>query len=255
MAPLPFRAEDLARSLSIRASISSIAQSAHRSSSNLVRRAKESSLASLLQLSKRQDVVAIPTTYSDLDDGPSPGEVVGIVLGSVAGFLLLLWLLYALFNFGGSGRASTVTTEIVRERRGKSRASRASRATRSRSRGRRRVSETVERVTEIRESRRPSPMPAPPPPAPGLTERVIVEERREMRTESRPPPPRRLSSDEVVVIEEHSASPPPRRKSSRRHRERGPSGGYRLVDPMAHGGGSAPMREMSRKSSTRRSRG
>jgi len=156
-------------------------------------------------------------------------------------------LLYSVFTFGNAGRGvtSSVTTEIVRERRGKSR------ATHSRSRSRRRVSETVERV----EVRRPSPMRAPPPPPAAASvpiERVIVEERREERMESRPPPMRRVSSDEVVVIEEHS---PPPRKPSRKDRES--VGGYRTVNPMAYGGGSGPMREVSRsrKSSSRRSRG
>lgn len=243
MAPLPSTA---------RASISSIAKLTYRpTSTNLVRRAIHYSSLALHQLKKRQDIVAIPTTYGDLNSGPSPGKIVGIVLGSVAGFLLLLWLLYTCFNFGGVGRASTVTTEIVRERR--PRKSRASRASHSRSRSRRgRVSETVERVTEVIETRRPSPMMAPPPPAPVPMERVIVEERRESRTESRPPPLRRIGSDEVVVIEEHS---PPRRKSSRRRERERVSGGYRPVDPMAYAGGSAPMREMSRKSSSRISRG
>lgn len=61
----------------------------------------------------------IPTTYGSINSGPSPGTVVGIVLGSVAGFLLLLWLIYTCLNFGTVGAASTYTEEVVvaRDRR------------------------------------------------------------------------------------------------------------------------------------------
>jgi hypothetical protein len=50
-------------------------------------------------LAKRQTaMLAIPTTYLGLDSGPSPGTVIGIVIGSVAGFLLLLWFFYSCFD-------------------------------------------------------------------------------------------------------------------------------------------------------------
>ncbi|RMZ76454.1 hypothetical protein DV737_g4810, partial [Chaetothyriales sp. CBS 132003] len=44
-------------------------------------------------LAKRQVyILAIPTTYAGLNAGPSPGVVVGIMLGSIAGFLLVGWI-------------------------------------------------------------------------------------------------------------------------------------------------------------------
>src|SRR5947209_20411112 len=46
-------------------------------------------------LARRQtQILAIPTTYNGLSSGPPPGTVVGIVLGSVVGVLLIIWLIY-----------------------------------------------------------------------------------------------------------------------------------------------------------------
>ncbi|KAL8372073.1 hypothetical protein RB595_001730 [Gaeumannomyces hyphopodioides] len=42
--------------------------------------------------------------------GPDPGAVVGITLGSLAGFLLVLWLVYACINMGNAPRAVTDAT-------------------------------------------------------------------------------------------------------------------------------------------------
>lgn len=71
------------------------------------------------RLARRQiAVLAIPTTYGGLNAGPQPGTVVGIVLGSVAGFLLLLWVMYTCFgvdNPFGSSRV-VVEEEVVRRR-------------------------------------------------------------------------------------------------------------------------------------------
>ncbi|RMZ77984.1 hypothetical protein DV738_g4119, partial [Chaetothyriales sp. CBS 135597] len=62
-------------------------------------------------LAKRQVyVLAIPTTYYGLNSGPSPGVVVGIMLGSIAGFLLVGWVFLLLVRVY-SGRA------VRRERR------------------------------------------------------------------------------------------------------------------------------------------
>ncbi|KAJ4149484.1 hypothetical protein NW754_000924 [Fusarium falciforme] len=44
--------------------------------------------------------VPVPSTYGNLDNSPHPGVVAGIVLGSVAGFLLLLWLVYVILHRG-----------------------------------------------------------------------------------------------------------------------------------------------------------
>jgi hypothetical protein len=164
-----------------------------------------STAATLLR--RQSAIIAIPASYSDLNSGPSPGAVAGIVLGSVAGFVLLLWLLYALF---GSGIVvSEEGSVVVKERKRSNRTSS------------RRVSETV----EVRRQRPRSP----------VVDRIVVEEERETRTAPAG------SAEEIVVIEEHS---PPRRSKSKR------DSGYRVVDPMAYGGGDQPMR----KSSSRRSR-
>lgn len=55
----------------------------------------------------------IPTTYGNLNSGPPPGTVVGIVLGSVGGFLLLLWLFYTCFNVGRPSEDDSVVEEVV----------------------------------------------------------------------------------------------------------------------------------------------
>ncbi|KAI9867637.1 MAG: hypothetical protein M1813_008437 [Trichoglossum hirsutum] len=73
------------------------------------------SLTKLNRHLRRQNngqAVVIPNTYTDNQSGPSPGSVVGIVLGSVFGFLFLLWLIWACFQSGGVTRE-----EFIRERR------------------------------------------------------------------------------------------------------------------------------------------
>lgn len=69
-------------------------------------------------LHPRATTSIIPTGYGSIDSGPSPGTVAGIVLGSVGGFLLVLWLFYTCINFGsGWGGGSTYTESVVvRER-------------------------------------------------------------------------------------------------------------------------------------------
>jgi len=181
--------------------------------------------SSIRQLIPRQisNPSIIPTTYGSINSGPSPGTVVGIVLGSVGGFLLILWLIYTCLTLGGFGSRSSFEEEVVVHDRRKSRHG----STRSR-----RVSETVEvrrGPSPVRIVREPIPM--PPPQRESVRETVIVEEH---RSRERPRPVSR-GSDEVVVIEEHS---PPRRKKSvreREERERRESG-YRTVDPSAYAG-------------------
>ncbi|KAK3954610.1 hypothetical protein QBC32DRAFT_79758 [Pseudoneurospora amorphoporcata] len=59
----------------------------------------------------------IPAYYGALYSSPSPGAVVGITLGAVAGFILILFLIYTCINLGGysttisesAGTASVVT--------------------------------------------------------------------------------------------------------------------------------------------------
>ncbi|KAL9128317.1 MAG: hypothetical protein Q9217_002972 [Psora testacea] len=190
---------------------------------------KPRSLASVL---RRQQVTVtasttanpiIPATYSGLNTGPSPGEVVGIVFGSVAGFLLLLWLIYTCFSMGASavGQSSVVEEEVVVRRR--SRSPRPSPSSHSRS-------EVIEE-SRTRERTR-SRSRTPPRRESSRRETVIIEE---IRRPSRPPP-----DDIVEVTEEHSPIRTSRRSSGR------PSG-YRNVDPDAFGGGNRPMRKVSRR--------
>ncbi|EJT74640.1 hypothetical protein GGTG_08480 [Gaeumannomyces tritici R3-111a-1] len=150
--------------------------------------------------------------------GPEPGAVVGITLGSLAGFLLVLWLVYVCINMGNAPRAVTDATSSyggtasVVEVRKSSRHRHASAAAARRGGG---------------------GMGRPPPPP--HVERVVVEEstrtaraRRMSAGSSLPergipvPGPRIVpmdsddsadEEDEVVVIEERS--PPPRRRSRR----------------------------------------
>ncbi|PVI07428.1 hypothetical protein DM02DRAFT_608975 [Periconia macrospinosa] len=135
----------------------------------------------------RQIVVTgiIPTYYRI--DGPSPGTVVGIVLGSVAGFILIVWLLYSITqgNTGRNGTSGAIAGEeefVVRRPRRKSN-SHAGRSRRS----------------EVREYSR-SPRQS------GGRSTVIVEERRpppRARSRSIVVESRRPGDDIVEVIEEH----------------------------------------------------
>lgn len=136
-------------------------------------------------------IFPIPEYYKGLSSGPPPGEVVGIVLGSVAGFLLLIWLFSALRNGGSFGGGSVVEEEVIvrRDRSPRSRRSRRSEMT----------------------SRSPRP------------ERVIRQERI-IRETSRAPPPmrpvveRRVDGDDIVeVIEEDSSVAPRRTSKSKRN--------------------------------------
>lgn len=172
-------------------------------------------LASVLH--RRQvDPSIVPSTYSGINAGPPPGTVVGIVLGSVGGFLLLLWLIYTCFNLAGPSTA-VYEEEIVRRR------SHSPRRSRSRS-----------EVIEVTRQRSPQRQRSPPH-REVRRETVIVEE-----TTRRPE--RERGDDIVEVIEEHSPPPP------RRSRGSGSGGGryYRTVDPDAFGGGNSAPRKFRR---------
>ena len=163
------------------------------------------------QTAQSGSIVAIPITYAGLNDGPSPGEVAGIVLGSVGGLLLALLLLYFGLRLGGYFSQTTVIEEreVIRERR------------RSRSDSR---SEMSERRSE--HSHRP-------PRREVRREEIIVEART-----SRVDPP---EDDIVEVIEEHSPERRPNRRESKR------MSGFRTVDPDEFGGGDRPMRRVSKR--------
>lgn len=168
----------------------------------------------------------IPTTYSGLNAGPTPGTVVGIVFGSVAGFLLLLWLIYTCFGLGGN---ANVQSSVVDERR---------------------ETEVVERRSRRTSTRRSSPRRPPPAASSQSASEIIEVESRRERT-----PPRRESRRETVIIEETTRRAPEedyvevieehspvRRESSKR--ERRISGGFRTVDPEAFAGGDRPQRRV-----------
>ncbi|KAL9021344.1 MAG: hypothetical protein Q9185_001455 [Variospora sp. 1 TL-2023] len=180
-------------------------------------------------LSRRQQDIPrlIPETYAGLNRGPPPGTVVGIVLGSVAGFLLILWLIYTCMNFANTRGATTYEEETVVRRR--SRSPRSSRRSPPRSPSRHAPSRSRSRSEVIEVSRHRSP-----PRRETRRETVILEERSRA-----PPPPVERDDDIVEVIEEHS---PPRRSSGSRR-----VSGYRTVDPEAYGGGNRPIRKVGRR--------
>lgn len=185
-------------------------------------------LASLLQRQTTVTTTAnpiIPATYSGIGHGPPPGTVVGIVFGSVAGFLLLLWLIYTCFGLGGGpiGQSSIVEEEVIR-RHETARRPRSSR----RSSPRRVVTSSVSESEHIVETVQRE---ATPPPRRNSsrreTETIIVEE-----TIRRAPPPQ---EEFIEVIEEHDE--PPRRSKK--------SSGIRHIDPEAFGGGDGRFKRVS----------
>ncbi|KAF1923466.1 uncharacterized protein M421DRAFT_96122 [Didymella exigua CBS 183.55] len=153
---------------------------------------------------RRQQMIqqGIIPTYYNLS-GPEPGTVVGIVLGSVAGFLLVVWLLFTLTQGSKAGTTTAFAGEeeiVVRRSRRNSHGNRSRRSSHAQMREvSRSPRQSSGRSHIIVEERR-----APPPPR---TRSIIVEERR------------RVPNDDVVeVIEEHDEYR--ERRGSRR-------GGYR----------------------------
>jgi hypothetical protein len=159
---------------------------------------------------KRQNIIyaqqpqqgIIPTYYNI--SGPEPGTVVGIVLGSVAGFLLICWLVQSLMNTNNKGGATTAMAgeeEIVvrRPRRnshgGRSRTNRRSAEVREISRSPRRSSGRSQIIVEERRQ-------------PTRARSIIVEERH------------RVPGDDVVEVIEETEN-----YRERRGTRRGP--GYR----------------------------
>lgn len=154
-------------------------------------------------------IVSIPNTYGDLDTSPAPGVVAGIVLGTVGGVILILYLIFLTF---GLGPRRVVDEEVVR------------RGSHSRSR-----SPYVERseMSEVTRSRSRTPLPR----SRSRRDTVVVEESYTASSGA--------DDDDVVeVFEEHSPSPP--RRGGRQ------SSGYRTVDPYQYGGGGRPTRHVRR---------
>ncbi|KAF2664804.1 hypothetical protein BT63DRAFT_429534 [Microthyrium microscopicum] len=164
----------------------------------------------------------IPSTYAGLNSGPAPGAVAGIVLGSLAAFTFIIWIIYWATTLNKDTFDGTEEVIEVRDRPRRRRSRRVDGDIRRRSMSppRRRsqiiVEEREERV--LPRSRAGSHMgsrivsrgPSPSPPG---VEEVYVERRG----------PRRSRDEEVIVIEESDLSslPPPRRGGRRRS-----SGGY-----------------------------
>ncbi|MCJ1249295.1 hypothetical protein MMC30_006518 [Trapelia coarctata] len=211
MAPIPKAFDHIATSFQPRHILPSIpslhARTLPNSWSSTSIRTLTTKISSLIR--RQTQILPIPATYAGLNAGPDSGTVVGITLGSVAAFLLVLWLLYTCFGQVGTG-GQVVQEEVIRRR---------SRSPRRRSVSR---SETIEIASPPRRER------TPPRREPSRRETIVVEETR-----------RRDDGDDIVeVIEEHS--PPPRRVRSSRN-----SGGYRNVDPDQYAGGPEPFRKVS----------
>jgi hypothetical protein len=161
---------------------------------------------------KRQNIIysqqpqqGIIPTYYNLS-GPEPGTVVGIVLGSVAGFLLICWLLQSLMNTnnktGGTTAMAGEEEIVVRRPR------RNSHGNRSRTNRRSEVREVREISRSPRRSSGRSQIIVEERRQPTRARSIIVEERH------------RVPGDDVVeVIEEHDTY------RERRGSRRGP--GYR----------------------------
>jgi len=166
-------------------------------------------------LQKRYTTISIPSTYGRLHTSPAAGTVVGIVLGSVAGFVLLMYVLFLAVNPGGIARGAPTSSSMSMSMEDEE----VSVQSRRRPSRRRSEVEVLEERETFRDSyrRRPS----------SRHDRVVVEESLATSTTG--------DEDMVEVFEEESSVPsdvsprPPRR--SRR-------GGVRHVDPLAYGGDS-----------------
>ena len=148
-------------------------------------------------------VNSIIPTYYDFS-GPAPGTVAGIVLGSVLGFFLVVWLLWSLTLIRNNGGGTNIRgeEEIVVRRPRKSHSGRSRRSTRTEVREYSRSPRREQVIVEERRERRG--------PQPTRTRSIIVEERS------------RVPGDDVVeVIEEHDDY------QSRRGSRRQSGGGYR----------------------------
>lgn len=165
-------------------------------------------------LQKRQRaVLAIPTTYAGLNSGPAPGAVVGITLGAIAGFIVILYIVLSAIRLSGWTQREEVIVEEHHHRRSH---------TRSRSRSR--------AMTEVSSPRR---------------ERVVREREERVVVEERHMEPESVIVDEeeddiVEVIEEHSPERPPKRDPPRRS-------GFRTVDPAEFAGGHQPRRSLHKR--------
>ncbi|KAI0388778.1 hypothetical protein F5Y17DRAFT_451677 [Xylariaceae sp. FL0594] len=200
----------------------------------------------------------VPQGYGNSPTGPAPGTVAGIVVGAVAGFLLIWGVIRWSMKMGnnnprtsreegslmtGAGRSSRNAPETVEtnssvlswQARPKRQHQHRRHHSGSGGGGGRRKRERFEiRRERVAPVPRAVPVSPPPPHHPDDDDMIVVEEfrsRAPSRVRSRPPPPPRTPSpvmrddgDEIVVLEEEEESPPPpsrrRRDSSMRSRSR-----------------------------------
>lgn len=206
----------------------------------------------VLEPRQQNGIVPIPTVYQGLDSGPAPGAVVGIVLGSVLGFIFLIWLLWILSNgstFIRTNRDEEEDIVVSRHRERTTDRRRRSRRTEMLEKAPR--SPRRDRVYRSERIARDFPAPAQSRGTSRVRgETVFVDD--PPRTE------RRVDGDDIVeVIEEHSSvggGGPPRRKSKRASSgyrsvsnfqppySPQPPGGFRPVDPDLYAGGNYPQR-------------
>ncbi|CAI6089897.1 unnamed protein product [Clonostachys chloroleuca] len=171
----------------------------------------------------------IPSTYGGLYTSLNPGVIAGIVLGSVAGFLLLLFICYSALGFGPPIFSKSQGSMVeVRVRRTASRASHSSRRTSRHTRSPKRRPGGPSIVSadsyEVRTYERVHV--PPPPPPPHAREPIIVDaapSSRQTLTDSDSDSESDSEDDEVVVIEESSTPPRRRRERSYDRRRRSPS--------------------------------
>jgi hypothetical protein len=204
---------------------------------------------SALYSRQQSGIVPIPTVYQGLNSGPAPGAVVGIVLGSVLGFIFLIWLLWILSNGSTFIKTNRDEEEDIVVSRHRTHTSDRRRERRSEMSQKPPRSPRRDRVYRQERISRDFPV---PPRSPGTSrvrgETVFVE---------RETTERRVDGDDIVeVIEEHSSvsgAPPPRRKSKSKRASSGyrsvsnfqpspqPPGGFRTVDPDQYAGGNYPQ--------------
>ncbi|KAJ9145157.1 hypothetical protein NKR19_g6190 [Coniochaeta hoffmannii] len=178
----------------------------------------------------------VPAAYGS-PNGPDAGTVVGITLGSVAGFVLLLYLIYTCLNVGNPDAFTDAESTVMS-------IGTASVGTRTRVRKHRHHRSPRRETVEIRTG---SGRPVVVEERGGSRVREVVVEDTTRRSVSRArPPPRVVDEDEeIVVLEEHS--PPRRHKSRRRSSAERRSGGYRVVAE-----DDVVIREVGRGSGSRR---
>ncbi|KAB5532752.1 hypothetical protein GE09DRAFT_376159 [Coniochaeta sp. 2T2.1] len=181
----------------------------------------------------------VPAVYGN-PTSTTPGEVVGITLGSVAGFILLLWLIYTCLNAGNPDAFTDAESTVMS-------VGTASVGTRTRVRKHRHHRSPRRETVEIRTSGRGGPVIVEERGGSRVREVIVEDTTTTRRSASRArPPPRVVDEDEeIVVLEEHS--PPRRHKSRRRSSAERRSGGYRVVQE-----DDVIVREVRRSSGSRR---